>query len=105
VRVRKRLWSGRPAPTLLIHSGGGLYPIWQFEKPVCITDANRAEAKARSAQWQKIIKAEGKRLGWHYGSGVGDLARVLRLPGSINRKTDHERPCRVIEQTGRVYPW
>jgi hypothetical protein len=101
----RKIIANLPTPTLLIHSGGGLYPIWKFEKPVYITADNRAEAKARSAQWQKIIEAEAKRYGWHYGSGVGDLARVLRLPGSINRKTDHERPCRILEQTGQVYPW
>jgi putative DNA primase/helicase len=93
-----------PIPTLIVHSGGGLYPVWKFERPVDLTANNRAEAKARSENWQKIIAAEAKRLGWHYGP-VGDLARILRLPGSMNRKADLGRPCRVIEQTGQVYPW
>jgi putative DNA primase/helicase len=93
-----------PTPSVLIHSGGGLYPIWMFERPILITDTNRAEVKARSEQWQQLIKATSEKLGWHYGSGVGDLARVLRLPGSINRKAGLERPCRIIEVTGAVYP-
>jgi hypothetical protein len=94
-----------PIPSVLIHSGGGLYPIWMFERPILITDANRAEVKARSEQWQHLIKATSENLGWHYGSGVGDLARVLRLPGSVNRKEGLERPCQVIEVTGEVFPW
>jgi putative DNA primase/helicase len=49
-----------------------------------------------------MIKANAERLGWHYGSGVGDLARVLRLPGTVNRKDGLERPCRVIEHSGEV---
>jgi putative DNA primase/helicase len=94
------------APSLIIHSGGGLYPIWQFERPVYLDETNRAEAKARSQQLQEIIQAKAATLGWHYGSGVGDLARVLRLPGSVNRKVpDQPRPCRVIEQTGEVFSW
>jgi putative DNA primase/helicase len=95
-----------PTPTLIVHSGGGLYPIWKFKQPVYITDANRAEDKTRSQDWQNMIKANAEQLGWHYGSGVGDLARVLRLPGSVNRKVPgQERPCRVIEQTGEVLTW
>jgi hypothetical protein len=94
-----------PTPTLLVHSGGGLYPMWQFDRPGFITEENFAEVKARSEQWQKIIQAKAERLGWAYGSGVGDLARILRLPGSTNRKAGLERPCRVIERTGEVFPW
>jgi putative DNA primase/helicase len=94
-------------PSMLIHSGGGFYPLWLFERPVRLTtDAIRAEAKARSQHWQEIIRAKAGELGWHYGSGVGDLARVLRLPGSVNRKVPNQpRACRVIEQSGEVFPW
>ena len=101
----RKIIADMPQPTLIIHSGGGLYPIWQFDKPVYITDENRAEVAARSEMWQKIIEAQAAKLKWHYGSGVGDLPRILRLPGSINRKTMNERPCRVIEQGGGVIPW
>jgi hypothetical protein len=94
-----------PPPFLIVNSGGGLYPIWKFERPIYITDANRAEVKARSQQWQEMIKAAADRLGWHYGSGVGDLARVLRLPGSTNRKAGLERPCRVTAVSGEVLTW
>jgi hypothetical protein len=95
-----------PTPSLLVHSGGGFYPIWRFEHPVLITDDNRAEVKARSQRWQDMIHTKAERRGWHYGSGVGDLARVLRLPGSINRKVPgQERPCQVVQQTSEVFPW
>jgi putative DNA primase/helicase len=95
-----------PAPTLIVHSGGGLYPIWQFAQPIYFADKSTlVEAKARSQHWQEIIQAKAAALGWHYGSGVGDLARLLRLPGSVNRKDGLQRPCRVIEQPGGVFPW
>jgi hypothetical protein len=94
-----------PTPTLIVHSGGGLYPIWQYQQPIYLTsEAKRAEAKNRSQRWQNLIKARAEALGWHYGSGVGDLARVLRLPGTINRKEGLGRPCRVIEERGEVLP-
>jgi hypothetical protein len=101
----RKIIADLPTPTLIVHSGGGLYPIWRFKHPVLITDANRAEVKTRSQDWQNLIKVSAERLGWHYGSGVGDLARVLRLPGSVNRKDGLERPCRVIEHSGEVLTW
>jgi hypothetical protein len=102
----RKIIADLPTPTLIINSGGGLYPIWQFKHPVLITDTNRAEAKTRSQDWQNLIKAKAEQLGWHYGSGVGDLARVLRLPGSVNRKVpDQERRCRVTEQSGEELKW
>jgi putative DNA primase/helicase len=94
-----------PTPSLIINSGGGLYPIWMYKQPIYLTEANRAEAKTRSQRWQNLIAAKAAELGWHYGSGVGDLARVLRLPGSVNRKVPElERPCRVIAVSGQVLP-
>jgi putative DNA primase/helicase len=105
-KAARKIITDLPTPTVIVNSGGGLYPIWQFKQPVFITDANRAEVKARSQGWQNLIKANAERLGWHYGSGVGDLARVLRLPGTINRKVPHqERPCHVIEHSGEVLTW
>jgi hypothetical protein len=100
----RKIIADLPTPFLIVNSGGGLYPIWKFERPIYITDANRAEVKARSQQWQQLIKATSENLGWHYGPGVGDLARVLRLPGSTNRKAGLEQPCQIIEITGQVYP-
>jgi len=94
-----------PTPSLIAHSGGGRYPIWQLDQPVLINDDNRADVKALSVHWQAIIHDAAEQLGWSYGSGVGDLARVLRLPGSINRKAGQERPSRVVERTGEVHTW
>jgi len=99
-----KMISELPEPTLIVHSGGGLYPIWQVDVPVRITDENRAQVAAMSDRWQKIIEATAQSLGWHYGN-VGDLPRLLRLPGSLNRKVAEERRCQVIEDTGIVYPW
>jgi hypothetical protein len=92
-------------PSLIIHSGGGLYPIWKYRRPIYLDQTKRAEAKDRSQRWQNVIKAAAARNGWRYDTGVRDLARLLRLPGSVNRKVaGHERPCRVIETSGEVLP-
>jgi putative DNA primase/helicase len=95
----RKLIKGMPEPTLTVHSGGGLYPIWVLTKPILITDDNRADIEKLSERWQNVISRRAEKLQVHYGN-VGDLPRVLRLPGSINRKAGIERPCRVIEYTG-----
>lgn len=94
--------SGLPEPTLIIASGGGLYPLWLLSEPAIITDANRADIADLSARWQAVIKAAANRLGYEYGD-VGDLARVLRIPGTINRKAGRERMCGTAEYNGTAY--
>lgn len=83
--------AGLPEPTILIHSGGGLYPLWK------VSGLTGTEQAAQlSVNIQAAILAASQRHGWDYGTGVSDLARVLRLPGSVNRKTDIPRACQII---------
>jgi len=93
-----------PEPTLWVHSGGGLYPWWLLDQPEEVGEDEFAMeyATALSERWQRAIEAGAQRLGLAYGN-VGDLARVLRIPGTINRKDGLERPCRIIEQGGQHY--
>lgn len=95
--------SGLPAPTLWIHSGGGLYPWWLLDQPLILDDDTRSMAADLSAKWQQALGRSAERLGWDYGTGIGDLARVLRVPGTVNRKAGLERPCRIVEDTGPTY--
>lgn len=96
--------SGLPEPTLWIGSGGGLYPIWMLDDAHEVGDeGDQAALRALSGDWQKAITLSAARLGWVYGSGVGDLARVLRIPGSVNRKAGLARACRVLDHVGPRY--
>lgn len=87
--------SGLPQPSHWVHSGGGLYPWWLLRTPVEIDDVETF--RTLSAGWQKVIEASAVKLGFHYGSGIGDLSRVLRVPGTINRKEGLQRPCGGLE--------
>lgn len=95
--------SGLPDPSLWVHSGGGLYPWWLFDEPLHLTDDVRAKASAISTMWQCALARSGELLGYDYGAGVGDLARVLRVPGTVNRKAGQARECRVIQDDGPAY--
>lgn len=94
--------AGLPDPSYWVHSGGGLYPWWILDRPHHITDPQRA---ARfTTRWQDVIRAAAGRLGWHYGP-IGDLSRILRIPGTVNRKAGMDAPalCRIVRDTGRRY--
>ena len=77
-----------PAPSLLVHSGGGLQPGWLLDEPWIITDDNRANAASLVDGWVRTIAHHAHRRGWEIDDGVGDLARILRLAGTFNHKTD-----------------
>lgn len=83
--------AGLPEPTILVHSGGGLYPLWRVDGWESLHQAERA-----SLGVQQALQTASAAHDWAYGTGVADLARMLRLPGSVNRKTANHRPCRVI---------
>lgn len=67
-----------PAPSVVWDSGGGFQAVWLLAKTFQIyTDADRAHAKDIQARW----------VAWVGGDrGAHDLRRVLRLPGTQNRK-------------------
>lgn len=73
-------------PSLLVMSGHGLQAWWLFREPwVLETMEERAEAKALLGDWQRTIRTLAQREGWTVDS-TQDLVRVLRLPGTKNRK-------------------
>lgn len=86
-----------PEPTLWVFSGGGYYPWWLLDEPWKIGDRmSQQMAYEVSKLWHDAISAAATRLGFHYGP-VPDLSRVLRIPGTINRKIDGDpKLCHVL---------
>jgi AAA domain len=89
--------AGMPAPTFTVVSGGGLHVYWTFETPITV------------ARWQPIADAlaEATRV-----TGLKcdiactvDAARVLRVPGTFNRKLATVRSVRIVGRVlDRDYP-
>lgn len=78
-----------PEPTLWVHSGGGMYPYWFFKHPVALTSPEKIEQWSKwSATIHDKVHEAAKELGFHYGLGTHDMSRVLRIPGTVNRKVD-----------------
>lgn len=87
-----------PAPTIVIHSGGGLHAWWLFPEPwVYRDDAERASAASLAERWQGLYRRRAQQQGYTFDS-TQDLARVLRVPGTWNRKLAPDlRPVRVLQ--------
>jgi hypothetical protein len=95
--------SGLPDPTVWVHSGGGLYPWWLLDKPLLLAGDDLITAEILSGRWQTVLGRSAAALGWHYGTGVGDLPRILRIPGTVNRKEGLARPCAIIDAQPHRY--
>jgi hypothetical protein len=73
-------------PTVLVHSGHGLQAWWLFKEPwVFDSPDERHEAQDLSQRFQATLRVKAEAHGWKLDS-THDLARVLRLPGTYNRK-------------------
>lgn len=83
------------SPTITVDSGHGLHAWYLFEQPwVFRTRSEQERARIIAQQWVALHQIHAAQHGWHIDS-VGDLARVLRLPGTLNAK-DPTAPRPVI---------
>ena len=74
------------APTLRVHSGHGLQCYWLFKELWLFQDAeDRGKASRRVQGWLAHIQRLAGHRGWDVDA-ANDLARVLRLPGTLNHK-------------------
>lgn len=79
--------------TAVIDSGGGIQAWWLFPTPLPAADVAEI-LPAWTFTWQEF----GRRRGWHVDN-VFDLARVMRIPGTFNHKTDPPKPVRLVHLT------
>lgn len=95
------LASGLPAPTGWVLSGGGINPVWMLDEPHLIGDAaDRAATEELSYDIQKILGASAYGHGCSWDTQIGNLDRLMRLPGTINRKGGQERPATSMVGSG-----
>ena len=72
-----------PKPSMVVDSGGGYHVYWLFESSI---DAQKHQ-ELPGAWVAHCSRRVGKEL-----DHVGDLARVLRLPGALNFKSQPPKP-------------
>jgi len=87
-------------PTLVVSSGGGLHGYWLFEHPwIFNSGEEREKAMSLSKMFQADLIRLGKNNGWNFDN-TSDLARLLRLPGTLNCKLEITRSVRIEKQNG-----
>lgn len=93
------LASGLPAPSGWWHSGGGLNPIWALAEPHIITDDDRAVIEQFTMGLQAVLGASAYSHGCSWDTQIGNLDRLMRVPGTVNRKAE-PRPTGSYPGTG-----
>ena len=74
-------------PSAIVATGGGVHCYWIFSKPIILTTPRHKETMARAQRlWVDAVV--------HSDPSAKDLARVLRLPDTLNHKYS---PARVVE--------
>ena len=81
-------------PSVVVLSGHGVQAWWLFPRPWMFADAaEAADAGDLLKGWVGAQSEVAASHGWQHDS-VGDLARLMRLPGTINAKL-HDDPVNV----------
>ncbi len=87
--------TGLPRPSIYVNSGRGIHVYWCLDRDLPVKDwqviANALKVKCRELDF----KADP--------TSTADPARVLRAPGSLNRKGEMPLPCVVMSDTGLSY--
>jgi hypothetical protein len=85
-----------PKPTQVISSGNGYYFRYLFDTPVVFgSDKARDDFKLRSKSFHNLYAEAFKKQGWKLDN-VSDLARITRLEGTLNHKTQPPKPVERI---------
>ena len=98
--ARRILGSVGLAPTMVWHTGHGMQAVWCLAEPWVFEPGSAEAGQAASLvrDWVLTLAVHAHRLGRWPLDRVHDLARVLRAPGTINRKiTGDHRPVRLLE--------
>lgn len=89
-------------PTFIIDTGGGLQALWRLDEPLPVTEENVVWSEAAN-RWLANTFTGGD-------TGVTDVGRLLRLPGTVNfpdqRKRQRGRtiaPTRLLSSTGEFH--
>lgn len=84
VAEAERIYADLPTPTMVVATGGGLHAWWLLAEPVAI-EQRRKDVEDFVGSWQTMLGAHANRYG-HRVDRTTDLARVLRVCGTLNHK-------------------
>jgi hypothetical protein len=91
-------------PTVVIATGNGAHAWWLFKEPYVFDDAeDRKDTAMLVSRWQTLLRLRASQHGWAFDR-LSDLARVLRIPGTVNLKDpSNPKPVTLHSATDRRY--
>ncbi|MDX2696850.1 hypothetical protein [Streptomyces ipomoeae] len=94
------LASGLPEPSGWWLSGGGYNPIWVLAEPYIIGSEDDREAIEQFTMGlQAVLGGSAYSHGCSWDTQIGNLDRLMRIPGTVNRKAE-PRPTGSFPGTG-----
>jgi hypothetical protein len=91
-------------PTILVNSGYGVHAWYLLDQPwKFVSREDQADAARLATAWYAVHGGIARARSWHLDQGTRDLARLMRLPGTVNGKCTPHVPVTVLEQTNRRY--
>lgn len=91
-------------PTFIVLTGNGVHVWWLFKEPyVFENDEDRKRAASLTHRWSTLIRDNARLRGWAIDR-LGDLARVLRIPGTQNCKDPaNPKPVTIHSRSDHRY--
>jgi len=90
-------------PSLQIDSTGGIHVHLLLKEPwIFETAEERARAQTLLRRLQRTVQLAAEARGWKIDT-TADLARVLRLPGTLNHKSGTPLPVTILAEHPRRY--
>lgn len=91
-------------PGIIVFTGHGLQAYWLLDEPYRIdNDDDRNYISRIIKGFEQYVHDAARQKGWKFDT-VSDLARVMRVPGTLNHKGDTPISCEVIESSGIRHP-
>lgn len=87
--------TGLPPPSIYVNSGRGIHVYWCLDCDLPIVDWKPVSMALKAKCEELNFKADP--------TSTADPARVLRAPGSLNRKGEMPIPCNVMLDNGSTY--
>lgn len=89
---------GFPQPSQVRHSGNGVYFDWLYPEPVFFEtpDSRKAHQRSVSAVHSAFKTKAREKRGWFFDS-TQDLARITRMPETLNHKNDPPKAVEFIQ--------
>ena len=89
-------------PTIVVSTGNGAHAWWLFKEPLMFeSEQERQAAASLITRWQTLLRLRAAQRGWAFDR-LSDLARILRIPGTINAK-DPNNPKEVTVHSTTDY--